>query len=73
MMFVTMCTCALYYIELTIGLQHTLYSVSELDGSLEVCAEVLEGSHLATEAVLVNYFTTHGDAVGQYCVSESFN
>lgn len=65
MMRVTMRICALYYIGLTIGLQHTVYSVSELAGSVEVCVEVLEGSHLASEAVLVNYFTANGDAVGK--------
>ena len=42
-----------------------MYSVSEVDGSLQVCAEVLEGSILANETVLVNYFTASGDAKGQ--------
>ena len=53
---------------LTVGLQHTLYSVGELDGSLEVCSEVLEGTILANETVLINYITASSDAEGQYTV-----
>ena len=58
-------------VGLTLGLQHTLYSVGELDGSLEVCAEVLEGTILANETVLINYITASSDAEGQYCAHAS--
>ena len=64
-MIVIIFICSLHSVGLTIGLQHSMYSVSEVDGSLQVCAEVLEGSILANETVLVNYFTASGDAKGQ--------
>ena len=64
-MIVIIFICILHSVGLTIGLQHSMYSVSEVDGSLQVCAEVLEGSILANETVLVNYFTASGDAKGQ--------
>ena len=56
---------------LTIGLQHTLYSVGEVDGSLEVCAEVLEGNILINETAYIDYITASSDAEGQYCAQTS--
>lgn len=46
-----------------IGLQHTFYSVSEGQGSLDICTVVISGA-LSGGNVEIGYFTTSGLAEG---------
>ena len=46
---------------ITIGVQHTTYSVGEIDGTQAVCIEVISGDTAGRE-IVINYSTTDGSA-----------
>ena len=51
-------------IPITIGLKSTLFNVSEDDGSVQVCYQVLSG-RTATRSISMQLRTVQGDAIGK--------
>ena len=51
-------------IEVTVGLQQTMYSVRESDSVQLVCTTVMSGS-VAGRTITIHYETTDGEATGE--------